>query len=307
MNNLQKLYRFSWRFLVNFVCVTTVGRNWLFPPGELSSQFGRGDANYAWSVYQSHFHILRRNGFDAALRILEIGPGRNLGTSLLWWCFLSGRTDKPVEIHCWDVFKNATPETAGFWSLLARELLVTMPKDGDPQTEEANSSVLNKLRSVAEMGEKPHIFYQVMSLDELAKQADEYELVYSQAAIEHIWNIGQFWESIAHLTKAGGWHSHRIDLADHGRRETNYIEMLQWSNLTYWLTQRFVPGAINRWRAGDHMRKLESLGFKMLHQHRELADSLPIPRQQLARIFRELNQVELRTTALTLLASKLPE
>ena len=73
-----------------------------------------------------------------------------------------------------------------------------------------------------------------------------------------------FWRAIIGLTKAGGWHSHRIDLSDHGRRETNYIEMLEWSPISYYLTMRFIPGAINRWRASTHMTFLAEAGLKIL-------------------------------------------
>jgi hypothetical protein len=86
-----------------------------------------------------------------------------------------------------------------------------------------------------------------------AGEANDVALVYSQAAIEHIWYVADLWRAIIGMTKPGSWHSHRTDLADHGCRESNYIEMLEWSPLGYWLTTRFVPGAINRWRASLYM------------------------------------------------------
>jgi hypothetical protein len=303
MNPIQRTYRFFWRLIVNAACTTNTGRNILFPPEQLSSRFGRGDATYAWNVFLFHFRQLSNNGFVTANRILEVGPGRNLGTSLLWKCYLSGPLHAPVEIVCWDVFKNADTEAAGFWQALAKELLDTMPRDVSGEDNEPIPALWENLRSIAD-GREPGILYQVMPIAELMKQSGDFDLVYSQAAIEHIWFIEQFWEVIARLTNEGGWHSHRIDLADHGRRETNYIEMLQWSEGVYWMTQRFVPGAINRWRASDHLHKVTELNFKVLHLHRDLREKIPIPRRALARTFRNRDEIDLRTTGLDLVVRK---
>lgn len=303
MNRFEKIYRFAWRFLVNTICATPVGRNWLYPQQKLASRFGRGDAEYAWRVFLSHFRILQQSGFDCAQRVLEVGPGRNLGTALLWWCYLSAHCNASVEIVCWDVFKNASPEDANFWPVLARELLDKQAKEGGGLAELLQPLIL-KLEIIAHGDSKPSITYRVISMDDLANQKGDFNLVYSQAAIEHIWSIEQFWKVIVRLTKAGGWHSHRIDLADHGRRESNYIEMLQWSDWAYWLTQRFVPGATNRWRAGDHIHQLQRIGIKILYHYREQRDVLPLLREDLAKPFRTSDEAELKTTALDIVARK---
>ena len=106
------------------------------------------------------------------------------------------------------------------------------------------------------------------------------------------------------LTRAGGWHSHRIDLADHGRRETNYIEMLEWSPIGYYLTMRFIPGAINRWRASTHMTFLAEAELKILSASRETREVLPITRWRINRAFRTLDELDLRTTALDVVGVK---
>jgi hypothetical protein len=201
------------------------------------------------------------------------------------------------------VFKNATTEAVGFWRDLANELLTALPRDESAQDSEPILALLENLKSIAD-GREPAIHYQVMPITELIKSSGDFDLVYSQAAIEHIWFVGQFWEVIATLTQEGGWHSHRIDLADHGRRQTNFIEMLQWSEEAYWITQRFVPGALNRWRASDHLHKLTELNFKILHLHHDMRDKLPIPRRALARKFRDLDEIELCTIGLDLVIRK---
>ncbi|MEN8130286.1 MAG: class I SAM-dependent methyltransferase [Pseudomonadota bacterium] len=170
------------------------------------------------------------------------------------------------------------------------------------------SRIQQRLRDVVNGYAKPAIVYRVESLEELeaamTRTGHSFDLIYSQAAIEHIWHIEAFWAAMGRLTASGGWHSHRIDLADHGRRETNYIEMLEWSPLSYWLTMRLIPGAINRWRACHHLEKMTALGMRTLSKQRNQRGRLPIPLSQVSLEFRQLGADELRTTALDVVAVK---
>lgn len=307
--NIVKPIRFLWRAFRNLLCLTPAGRRLLFPANTLALRFGRGDAEYAWSVFSHHLSQLHAAGFLGANRILEVGPGRNLGTALLWWAFLtSDRENKPVKIFCWDVFENAKPDANGFWPELAKGLLEKMPETLDAGT--AGLAIGQRLLEVAEGRSIPDINYRVELLATfeagMGSDGETFDLIYSHAAIEHIWHIDEFWNAMGRLTSPAGWHSHRIDLADHGRRETNYIEMLGWSDLGYWLTMRFIPGAINRWRACHHLEKLDELGFKILIQQRSLADRLPIPLQCVSATFRQLGEIELRTTALDVVGVRNP-
>lgn len=305
MNPVRMVFTFFWRLARNLICLFPAGQRLLFPSEKLSQRFGPGDADYAWRVFASHVRKLRLAGFRSATSVLEVGPGRNLGTALLWWCHLCGQTADKVQITCWDVFPNATPDNPGFWTDLAASLLKVenLPDSGlDDGDLTKLRIVLAQVRSGVTL---PVITYQVMTIDQVAQQPRRFDLVYSQACIEHVWFIDAFWTKLAGLTTAGGWHGHRIDLADHGRRATNYIEMLQWPDWAYWLTMRFIPGAINRWRAADHLAKVQALGFQIQSEMREADRPLPVPRSALARPFRGLPESELRTTALDIVARKL--
>lgn len=280
-------------------------RGMLFPQDRLAARFGRGDVDYAWRVFHHHSNMLENTGFSSAERILEVGPGRNLGSSLLWWAYSEAKSGNAVAVVCWDVFKNANPETSGYWASLASELLEA--QSAEEQAAELNQ-VRARLREVAQGRRQPQITYRVEPLqvleDVMTVTRTQFDLIYSQAAIEHIWHIDTFWEAMVRLTRQGGWHSHRIDLADHGRRETNYIEMLEWSRSGYWLTMRFIPGATNRWRASHHLNKLESLGLEIVEARREERDRLPIPLNQVSGEFRTLGEEELRTTTVDVVAIK---
>jgi hypothetical protein len=80
--------------------------------------------------------------------------------------------------------------------------------------------------------------------------------------------------------------------------------MLEWSPIGYWLTMRFIPGAINRWRASTHMVFLAEAGLKILSASRETREVLPITRSRVNRAFRSLDELDLRTTALDLVCVK---
>ena len=305
MNYLfEKAARFAWRAARNLLCFTPWGKSVLFPSKELAGSFGRGDADYAIRVFLHHYQQLSAVGFRAVDRVMEVGPGRNVGTSMLMWALNWSRSGTPVTVVLWDVFPNMVVDAdalkeaarALLDSPAFHNVLAVLPDDGIDHT----------LGLVARGELLPDIRYRIQPLAELvaAGEANGIALVYSQAAIEHIWDVADFWRAIIQLTKLGGWHSHRIDLADHGRRETNYIEMLEWSPIGYWLTMRFVPGAINRWRASTHMVFLVEAGLKMLSASRESRETLPIVRSRINSAFRSLAELDLRTTALDFVAVK---
>jgi len=246
-SSAMKALRFLWRASRNAVCAIPGGAGLIYPSSSLSTQFGRGDAAYAWSVFSHHYTLLAEAGFTSAQRVLEVGPGRNIGTALLWWVHLSAKPPE-TEIVCWDVFANAHIDETDFWPTLALALIEAAPEDLDPAVA---ASLGSRLDDVAEGRAVPSITYRVESIEKLeavhALPDSTFDLVYSHAAIEHVWSVEAFWDAQARLTAPLGWHSHRIDMADHGKRETNYIELLEWSPAAYWLMLRFTPGATNRW------------------------------------------------------------
>ncbi len=300
---VEKAAHLGWRTSRNLMCLTPWGKGFLFPQQVMAARFGRQDAEYAISVFLHHYRQLSAAGFTFADRILEVGPGRNLGTALLMWSLNHGRSGTAVRVILWDVFPNVVVEP-GTMREVARGLLES-PTFQQVITELPNDELERRLDLVARGELAPDIRYKVLPLAELAASGDAQDvaLVYSHAAIEHIWNIAEFWTQLMAFTKTAGWHSHRIDLADHGNRHTNYIEMLDWSPLEYWLAMRFVPGSVNRWRASQHLAFLEKMGMRPIAVRRETRPSLPSP-LRIHRTFRSLTEDDLRTTALDVVGIK---
>lgn len=301
---IGKALRFGWRAARNLLCITTWGKSFLFPSQALAIRFGRSDADYAIRVFLHHYQQLSTSGFRVADKVMEVGPGRNVGTSLLMWALNHSRSGREVTVVLWDVFPNMVVDADALRE--AARALLDSPAFCDALEVLSGDRVDQALGMVARGDLLPDIRYRVQPLSELiaAGEAKEITLLYSHAAIEHIWHVADFWRAIIDMTKPGAWHSHRIDLADHGRRETNYIEMLEWSPLGYWLTMRFIPGATNRWRASVHLDFLVRAGLKIVSTKRETRDALPIPPTRIDSRFRSLDELDLRTTAVDVVAIK---
>jgi hypothetical protein len=208
------------------------------------------------------------------------------------------------RVVLWDVHPNADPTVPGFWPALAGELLLALEEI--PVGEAVSTALSRTLQEIAKAALHPNITYLVCPLQELRLQlaGKRFELLLSHACLEHVWAIANYWRLAGELTAPGGWQSHRIDLADHGRRADNYLEMLEWTPLSYWLTMRFVPGAINRWRGHEHRSALELNGMQVLQCEAERRPSLPIPRASLSARYRHLPEEELRITAVDLVAQR---
>jgi hypothetical protein len=210
-----------------------------------------------------------------------------------------------AQVTLWDVHANADPTQLDFWPTLADELLTAMAGDGDGAGD-FTSPQRALLAEVAAGRLEPDIRYLVCSLGDLARglAGQTFDLLLSHAALEHVKDIARYWTVAGRITTQGGWHSHRIDLADHGSRDSNYVEMLEWSSPAWWLTMNFIPGAINRWRACEHLTALGKAGLNALEAQREQRPLLPVPRSRLAKPWRSMTDAELRTTAIDLVARK---
>lgn len=303
--------RIVWRTARNVVSIAPFGRRYLFPAGKLAARFGPAEVAYGIRVFQAHLSRLKAQGFVSAEQILEVGPGRNLTTAILMWSASATASGSSTgRITLWDVFQNmvVTPEAI---KETARDIIES---ENSWSAEGLSRSIdLGVLRGLSSGKIEPDIRYCVAPMDSFwrSREHDQgapppYDLIYSQASIEHIWRIHDFWAHACAATREGGWHSHRIDLADHGRRETNYIEMLEYSSAVYWLSQRFVPGAINRLRASQHVERMVKGGLEILSDERQRQERLPVPRSSLSHPFRQMDEAELRCTAIDVIARKLP-
>ena len=149
-----------------------------------------------------------------------------------------------MSVTLWDTFPNTTVDFSQLRT--SAEALLERGASRGADTEEIDIG----LRSIVAGEVSPRIEYVVCDHATFAARGEApYDLILSHSCFEHIWSPEPTLAMLADHTAKEGWHSVQIDLADHGSRDTNFLEMLEWSDLGYWLTMRFAPGAVNRWRA----------------------------------------------------------
>jgi hypothetical protein len=290
----RKAKRAVWRACKNLIYTNPIGHRLIQSREALAESFGPDDAEYSWRLFERHSIRLQQVGFDKrASRILEVGPGRNIGSALLWWAACGGGD---VSVTLWDTFPNTTVDFSQLRT--SAEALLERGASRGADTEEIDIG----LRSIVAGEVSPRIEYVVCDHATFAARGEApYDLILSHSCFEHIWSPEPTLAMLADHTAKEGWHSVQIDLADHGSRDTNFLEMLEWSDLGYWLTMRFAPGAVNRWRAQQFIDCYEELGLMIVAADRRTQDVLPTERKRLARRFRNLDEQELLTTELHLI------
>jgi hypothetical protein len=115
MIRLDQLPWLLWRLVRNSICAFPPTKKILFPSNKLSAQFGPSDGAYGRQVFCVHFERLRKAGFSCADSILEVGSGRNIGTSLLWYSMAMDGRHGSVRVALWDVISNVDID-ADAWS-----------------------------------------------------------------------------------------------------------------------------------------------------------------------------------------------
>ena len=289
--------RVAWRAMRNAGAATPGVRGLLFRDQALAKGFGRSDAEYSWSVFRQHFSRIQplflAHGWPK--RILEVGPGANAGTALLFWA-----ADQPhARVTLWDGYRCLDWSQLR-WSEVAAGLLAQEPEAGD----EIGAAIVSRLHAVRQGSVLPQTEYRLGRMQLAQIESSSFDLVYSHAALEHVWEMDDVYRELHRLTALDGFHCHRVDLADHGRRHDDYLEMCRYSDAVWWITQRFLPGALNRWRASDHVAALERLGMTTIRLERDVRGELPAERRPLAARFRHKPEEDLRTTGLWIVAAK---
>ena len=78
--------------------------------------------------------------------------------------------------------------------------------------------------------------------------------------------------------------------------------MLEWLDWAFQLTRGFIPGDINRWCVSQHIAYFQSMGFVIINEERQVQSRLPIERIHMAEPFRSMDERDLRTTAVDIMA-----
>jgi hypothetical protein len=173
----------------------------------------------------------------AGARILELGPGDNLGVALR---FIAAGADSVVSLDRFYSKRDKQHEEN-----IYRELLL----DGPQFTE--------KIKYV--YGAPLEEF-----VDEFLSSNKKFDLIVSCAVIEEIFDPSSTFDAMNALLAPGGVLVHKIDLTDYGMFRLQGMHALTFLTIPEWLYKRMASdsGLPNRKRLGYYASEMKRLGFE---------------------------------------------
>ncbi len=216
-----------------------------------------GSSLYNLGVYRRFRGIADQylqQGGDA--RVLEIGPGINLGTGLL---FALGGAEKYYGL---DVYQDPDLLSAPQYQSLVALFEAVCP--GDIRRNPASVFTIRNDR-VRFHSERIEYLYPRESYD-IPLGDGSVDFVFSNATLEHVRDPGETIRSIHRVLVPGGVTAHIVDLRDH----ENFGKPLEFLKVPSpeWEPRFSTPEThhlyLNRWRAGDFREAFEDCGFEIL-------------------------------------------
>jgi SAM-dependent methyltransferase len=224
--------------------------------------------------------IVNRLESDGAIdwrgaRVLELGPGSDLATGAVM-------VDRGASSYCAvDLFDNRGQADPALYPELSR----TLGSPIDPS----------------------RLVFCQTSFPDLPDVRGEWDLIVSNATLEHIDDIAALFRRLAELAAPDARMIHHVDAQTHMRwiRQIDPWNILRYPNAVYTRMLRF-PGAPNRLLAGDYVRAADAAGWsEALARGALCADENYLSRARLARRFRSAGP-DLRFLTFTLVASRAP-
>jgi hypothetical protein len=128
------------------------------------------------------------------------------------------------------------------------------------------------------------------------------DLVFSQAVLEHVDDLGGTYQAMFSWLKPGGWMSHTVDFKSHGLA-IEWNGHWTYSDLVWRVIRGKRPYLLNRQPHSTHIRLLRGAGFTLnLEKVVSVASAYCV--DQLAPRFRNLSQNDLTTSSTFFIARK---
>lgn len=228
---------------------------------------------YAFLQYREIDQLVRRWG-GTNQRVLELGPGSSLGTL---YCFLASGAERAVGVDIAPIEKH--PE---FYRILKDYLACVgafrwwrpfAVDRSDPNVRYPNSWEDVDAQALSDRVE----YFAPVAAHDLPFREDEFDLIYSCAAMEHFDKPQETVRQIRRVLAPGGLTIHGIDLRSHAPEPLSH---LRWSEEEYRrLTQKYDTGHgidkllqdewttqayCNRFLAADWRRAFTEEGLEIL-------------------------------------------
>jgi len=187
----------------------------------------KNDPGYVIGVFKWHSEAIARYRSISG-RVLEIGPGGNLGVCGL---FVVAGADEAVaiDIEPWVESDLTTSEELPF----DRDVLKQVSYESPCEVETASFP------------------------------DGSFDIIFSHASFEHFEDPDAAIRNIARMLAPAGITSHMIDLRDH-RNFDRPLEFLRYGDFGWSLRASHLPGRPNRWRSSDYTEAFKRHGLDVL-------------------------------------------
>ncbi|MBV9883208.1 MAG: class I SAM-dependent methyltransferase [Sphingomonadaceae bacterium] len=236
-------------------------------------------ADYALGVVTHHLERLGGADRIKGAVCLELGPGDSLSSAIIAHA-LGARKTYLVDVGD---FADRDIETyrgvAG--ALSARGIRA------------ADLSAVSTIEEMLRAVDAEYLTDGLRSLREIP--AASVDLIWSQAVLEHIRlrEVHEMFAELHRIMKPAGAMSHRIDYKDHLQSSLNNLRFSE----KVWESE-FMAGSgfyTNRMRNAEMLGAMKQAGFELLSAEPGKWDRLPVPRARLHRRFQALDEDDLRT------------
>lgn len=243
------------------------------------------DSDYAIGVFSRHYRRTQAS-LQPNFSILELGPGDSLATAVIASSHGAGK------VFLVDSGSFAADGDVEWYNRLAKRLATLgIPARGAPY------------RTVSDMLEATRAVYLTDGVRSLATITDHsVDFVFSQAVLEHV-ALGEFRATICELhrlQKVGSLCSHQVDLQDHLAHSLNSLRFSREA----WESPLLASSGFytNRLRATQILTVFKTVGYELVLNELDRWSALPLPICKMHSDFAGLNEDDLRTRSLDIVA-----
>lgn len=204
------------------------------------------------------YNSIRRDYLDSeqAARILEIGPGTNLGVGFIF--VLTGAE----KYYGLDIYMDPELFAAAQYESIAYLLQLA---GGEKSLRNVGAVMTVKDGKVEFAKERLEYLYPRQSYD-IPLPEGSLDYVFSHATFEHVADPEKTVQAIHRVLRKGGVTAHQIDMRDHADF-SKPLEFLKVDERTWnkgWEDPNRAAWYLNRWRLSDFKGAFERAGFRIL-------------------------------------------
>ena len=281
----------------------------------VKTETARASARRSYSTWLRHLRHAKDNGLNARPdAVTEIGPGDNLGHGLAallcgasrYYAFdIVKLVDAERSLAVFDELaalfaaRAAIPDDSEFPRVIPKLTCYDFPSDVLDEkrlrgalSERRLERIRDSIRAAGVGGDM--ISYKVPWSDSDVVEKGSVDMIFSQAAMEHVDDLRGAYSAMNLWLKPGGYMSHAIDFKAHHLSDA-WNEHWTYGNLAWKLLRGKRPYLLNREPLSTHLRLLEECGFDAVCVKRT-AQPPDVSRERLAARFRNMPEDDLTTS-----------